>query len=39
MRSVDLGVELQILSYFEQMRLETGGKSENAPQLNSAGAR
>jgi len=38
-RSVDLGVELQILSYFEQMRLETGGKSENAPQLNSAGAR
>jgi redox-sensing transcriptional repressor len=38
-RNVDLGVELQILSYFEQMRLETGSKSENAPQLNSAGAR
>ncbi|MCX6537223.1 MAG: redox-sensing transcriptional repressor Rex [Actinobacteria bacterium] len=38
-RNVDLGVELQILSYFEQMRFETGSKSENAPQLNSAGAR
>jgi redox-sensing transcriptional repressor len=38
-RSVDLGVELQILSYFEQMRLETGSKSENVPQLNIAGAR
>ena len=38
-RNVDLGVELQILSYFEQMRLETGSKSVNAPQLNTAGAR
>lgn len=38
-RNVDLGVELQILSYFEQMRIETGGKSEGAPQLNTAGAR
>lgn len=34
-RNVDLGVELQILSYFEQMRLETGGKAEKSPQLNS----
>jgi len=36
---VDVGVDLQILSYFEQMRLETGSKSEIAPQLNTAGAR
>ena len=38
-RNVDLGVELQILSYYEQMRIENGSKAQNAPQLNSVGAR
>jgi len=41
-RHVDLGVELQILSYYEQMRIETGIKSAGiksdiSPELSKVG--
>ncbi len=37
-RNVDLGVELQILSYYEQMRAESGDSSQNSQKLNHVNA-
>ncbi|NQV97101.1 MAG: redox-sensing transcriptional repressor Rex [Acidimicrobiaceae bacterium] len=37
-RNVDLGVELQILSYYEQMRAESGDSSQNSQKLSHVNA-